>query len=154
MAKTPLIFQKPFQKKTPRAATPKPKKPLTTNPAHKEVLPTEVQGSPVGSTDEARVSLALDRLGYTYRYQYALFGGGRLRGGQKVDFLVYTRPHPTPIQVKAAYWHTGVRDDIYQDQQINGSFRGRYRKVLSIDTKYTPTVDAAIAYLRQYLPSN
>lgn len=71
-----------------------------------ENLPTIIQGSSVGSKEEARVSVALDELGFDYMYQYQLFGGRNVRGGQVIDFIVQIPPHPIPIYVQGRYWHS------------------------------------------------
>lgn len=71
-----------------------------------EDLPTVVRGMVVGSKEEARVSVALDKLGYEYYYQYQLFGGRNVRGGQVIDFIVLVPPRPIPIYVQGRYWHS------------------------------------------------
>lgn len=71
-----------------------------------EDLPTVVRGMVVGSKEEARVSVALDKLGYEYYYQYQLFGGRNVRGGQVIDFIVLVPPKPIPIYVQGRYWHS------------------------------------------------
>lgn len=71
-----------------------------------EELPTVVHGNVVGSKEEARVSVALDKLGYEYYYQYQMFGGRNVRGGQVIDFIVQVPPKPIPIYVQGRYWHS------------------------------------------------
>lgn len=64
----------------------------------------EVQGNK--ATDlEWRVAVALERLRIPYMFQYALLGGQRRRGGLVVDFLVFTAPLSTPLEVMGGYWH-------------------------------------------------
>ena len=65
----------------------------------------ELQGKSA-STNEYNVGIALDHFNLTYKFQFELFGGRRLRGGQVLDFLVF-RPFATPVQVFGEYWHTG-----------------------------------------------
>lgn len=70
-----------------------------------ENLPTTVQGQGVGSKEEARVAVALGYLRLPFNYQYWLFGGRDFRGGMILDFLVFTKPLPTPLLVQGVYWH-------------------------------------------------
>lgn len=71
-----------------------------------EELPTVVHGVTVGSKEEARVAVALDKLKYEYDYQFQLFGGRNIRGGQVIDFIVQIPPKPVPIYVQGRYWHS------------------------------------------------
>jgi len=70
-----------------------------------EQLPTIIQGQVAGSKEEARVAVALDYLKFEYKYQYQLFGGRNVRGGQVLDFLVLVAPKPVPLFVNGRYWH-------------------------------------------------
>uniref|UniRef100_A0A6M3KTR4 Uncharacterized protein n=1 Tax=viral metagenome TaxID=1070528 RepID=A0A6M3KTR4_9ZZZZ len=63
-----------------------------------------IHGQVPGSTEEWRVAVALERYKIDYSYQVPLFGG-RLPGGQILDFVVYI-PFPTPLQVFGKYWHS------------------------------------------------
>lgn len=74
-----------------------------------ERLPETIQGKKVGSKNEARVALALDKLRMRYIYQYVLYGGRRVRGGQILDFLVFS-PLAVPLQVFGEKWHKGELD--------------------------------------------
>ena len=51
------------------------------------------------SSNEAHLAQAFDTVKLEYRFQEAFFGGKRLRGGVVVDFIVYTKPLPTPVWV-------------------------------------------------------
>jgi len=51
------------------------------------------------------VAKGLDRLKLRYHYQYAVFGGN-VRGGYKIDFLVYTQPLYTMLEPMGDHWHT------------------------------------------------
>lgn len=68
-----------------------------------------IHGQIPGSSLEWRVALALDTLKLNYSYQVPLAGGRLFRGGQVLDFLVYTVPLPTPLFVQGDYWHGGTR---------------------------------------------
>jgi hypothetical protein len=51
------------------------------------------------------------------------FGGRRTRGGFVVDFLVFTKPRPTPVWINGSYWHKGQQLSLdYLQQQILQSF--------------------------------
>lgn len=67
-----------------------------------------IQGQMAMSKEEWRVALGLMKLKVPFDYQYTVFGGYNIRGGQTIDFLAYTVPLLTPIYVLGEYWH-GVR---------------------------------------------
>ena len=69
-----------------------------------------INGQVPGSTLEWRVAKALWRLGWTFAYQVSVAGGRTRRGGQVVDFLVYTPVVPTPVFVQGSYWHGGAAE--------------------------------------------
>ncbi len=63
-----------------------------------------VQGVIPDSKNEWFVALALDKLGIDYIFQFSLYGGRSVRGGQVVDFVVF-HPKALPVYVQGAYWH-------------------------------------------------
>jgi hypothetical protein len=85
------------------------------------ITPTEtmrpIQGIMPASVEEWRVAKALDKLRIQYIYQ-ANIQGGRVRGGQVVDFLLILPTAPVgqaPLQVDGRRWHTypfGQEDEI------------------------------------------
>lgn len=77
-----------------------------------------IKGQSVGSKEEWWTSLALEKLGFEYEYQYAVFGGRSTRGGQMLDFLVYTPGIWTIVDVLGAYWHTGKYEDRLSIQKV------------------------------------
>lgn len=85
-----------------------------------------IQGIKPASMNEWWVYRALMRLGYDVTYQYPLYGGRDVRGGQVLDFVVWTRPKPIAIFVgTAGYWHTGARaleDEIKKSQAERAGF--------------------------------
>ena len=58
------------------------------------------------SLNELMVGTALDRAGIDYLFQVSYWGGRTVRGGQVLDFLVFT-PFELPLQVFGEYWHEG-----------------------------------------------
>ena len=64
-----------------------------------------IQGMMPDSKEEFWVALALYRLHLDFEFQYQLFGGRKYKGGQVVDFWVFTVPLPTPIFVQGWYFH-------------------------------------------------
>jgi hypothetical protein len=87
-----------------------------------ERLPTEIQGKPVSSKEEARIAVGLEVLGWRYVYQKAYYGGRLTAGGIIVDFLVLTPGSATPLLMQSRYWHT-IRDrrakDFYQISRLS-----------------------------------
>ena len=65
-----------------------------------------IYGKTPGSVEEWRVAVALWKYKLPFEYQVNIRGGSRLRGGQRVDFVV-SNPFPQPVQVYGEYWHTG-----------------------------------------------
>jgi hypothetical protein len=84
-----------------------------------------VQGIMPASVQEWRVALALYRLGLSFYYQYEVFGGRSLRGGQIIDFWVFTVPLPTPVYVQGDYWHRGSKE--MQDALKVADLKRRYQ---------------------------
>ena len=121
-------------------------------PAAQEVI-TPVQGIMPQSKPEWRVAMALDALGFEYQYQRSIGGGRSIRGGQVVDFWIYTAPKPTPAFVQGAYWHkqaTSSEDDIKQ-AKVQHLYAGRVMPNLLLEEKYLGSVASATAYLRREL---
>ena len=52
---------------------------------------------------EQRVIIALDKLNIDYIFQYVIFGGGTVRGGIIIDFLI--SPFDIPVEVFGDYYH-------------------------------------------------
>lgn len=67
--------------------------------------PRPVQGIMPDSKEEYWCALALYRLHINFTFQKHVMGGRTGRGGQVVDFWVYTVPKPTPIYIQGDYWH-------------------------------------------------
>jgi len=81
-----------------------------------ENLPTTYQGKKVGSVLEARSIVALLYLRYAgkFTYQAVVNRGRQVRGGQVLDFLVYTPGLPTAVYVNGEYWHSS--GSTYEDE--------------------------------------
>jgi len=132
-----LVKTKVFQFGKQKAKTTKPKAVKT---AYETKLPAQVetpgivQGRQAGSLPEWYVALALDKVGLGYSYQYDIEGGNQLRGGQILDFLVYTAPLPTPVMIQGEYWHGGTISATTQFnvEKINRYFKGKAQRCLEI----------------------
>src|SRR3990167_3544724 len=72
----------------------------------KQVMDYLVHGKSATS-NEFFVAAALDKLKIPYIFQVSYWGGRSLRGGQVLDFLVWS-PLETPVQVFGEYWHRGL----------------------------------------------
>ena len=84
-----------------------------------------VQGQIPDSKEEWWVAKALNRIGISYTYQYAV-QGGRQRGGFLIDFLVDTVPLKTMIEPIGNHWHTGElgADDKKRQADIEAIMQG------------------------------
>lgn len=69
-----------------------------------------VQGIMPGSKNEFYVALALEKLGIEFMFQFALYGGRSVRGGQVVDFVVFN-PKAIPVFIQGEYWHNKASEN-------------------------------------------
>jgi len=120
-----------------------------------EVIGT-IQGQKARSKEEWRVSQALDKYGWVYIYQYQVFGGVTVRGGQVIDFLVFTAPRSTPVQVYGEYWHRGQMssEDRMKQIQLETRMKGQMNKVLIIWGQDVQTQVEANQVIRRELGVN
>ena len=103
------------------------------------------------SLNEWNLSMAFDTVKLKYKFQEAFFGGHRLRGGVVVDFILYTRPLPTPIWVHGEYWHRSARQliDEYQYALIFYMMRGQLAKPEIVWGRECETEELALATVRR-----
>jgi hypothetical protein len=111
-----------------------------------------VHGIKVDSIQEYYIARGLDKMNLEYAYQYYL-GGAGIRGSQIIDFLVYTDPKPTPLQVQGEYWHGGVRaaDEALKEADINARMRGTWANVIMIYENECSTEEQAFKTLQEKL---
>ena len=115
-----------------------------------EVVVQPIQGKMPASKEEYYVALALYELGHSFIYQYQVFGGFGVRGGQIVDFLVVTTvPFSTVIQVFGEYWHSGEMgsEDRFKLAQLEHEFAGQ-AEILVLWAKDLPTPEETYTLLR------
>lgn len=137
--------EKPARQKARSARAPKLKDP-------KDSPPFYVKGMKAGSKDEYWMGLALEKIekqtGWGWAYQVPVYGGRRRRGGQVVDFILYTPGRWTIIDVKGKYWHTGAREDAHDIQDVA---RKKGWNLIGWFTDETPSEEAVYQRLRQEL---
>jgi hypothetical protein len=111
-----------------------------------------VNGIKVDSINEMFIALGLDKMKLEYAYQYYL-GGAGIRGSQIIDFLVYTDPKPTPLQIQGEYWHGGTRaaDEALKEADINARMRGTWANVIMIYESECSTEEDAFNTLQEKL---
>lgn len=112
-----------------------------------------IQGMMPGSVQEWRVALALNRLKLDYEFQKSIGGGRRVRGGQVVDFFIYTAPYPTPCFVQGKYWHnrkTEAEDTLKQDR-VQRIYKGQIMPNLILQEEDLSSANAAYTLLRRKL---
>lgn len=112
-----------------------------------------IQGMAPGSVQEWRVALALDRLQLGYEYQKSIGGGRRVRGGQVIDFWVYTAPYPTPIFVQGEYWHNRKTEaeDTLKQERVQRTYKGQVMPNLLLAEQDLSSAQAAYTLLRRKL---
>jgi len=113
-----------------------------------------IQGLMPDSKEEFWISLALDKLGYEYIYQYQVFGGN-VMGGQKIDFWVLTAPLPTPLYIQSERWHGGSRalESKLKIQRVASEYFGQILPPIEIWDYEIPTPDMAVVVVKARLPS-
>ena len=138
------------------------RKPVLTKPIN---YPTEVrsanpevkrvQGIMPDSKEEYWVALALWKLHIDFVFQYQLFGGRKYKGGQVVDFWVYTVPLPTPILVQGYYFHYGTAERTAQTKMnimyLESRLNGKAAKPVEIMDTEIPTADDAYMVVKRKL---
>lgn len=110
--------------------------------------PHIVLGQPAGSKEEWYTSQALERLGWQYAFQYQVMGGRSVRGGQVIDFLVYTPGKWTIVDVLGTYWHTGKHEDRLSIQKVVAQKGWRLIEAWDYNV---PSIDEAVSFLRARL---
>lgn len=112
-----------------------------------------VQGMTPGSVQEWRVALALDKLKMDYEFQKSISGGRRVRGGQVIDFWIYTAPYPTPCFVQGEYWHDrkSEAEDTLKQERVQRAYKGQVMPNLLLEEKDLSSVQAAYTLLRRKL---
>lgn len=117
-----------------RSARPKLEKPpKPANPEDEQI--GDIQGQVPDSKEEWWVAEALNKLGIPYQYQYSVFGGRAAgRGGYLIDFIVYTQPLATMIEIYGGYWHDGEfgADDKKRQADIESAMEDVARVPMSI----------------------
>lgn len=129
--------------------------PMISRPKHEpfpEVQP--IQGMMPDSKEEYWVALALYRLHLDFEFQYQLFGGRKYKGGQVIDFWVFTNPLPTPIFVQGWYFHYATAEKAAQSKlnlmYLEARLRGKAMKPVEIiDTEIPTPEDAYIVVKRK-----
>lgn len=114
-----------------------------------------VQGIMPDSKEEYWVALALYKLHIDFVFQYQLFGGRKYKGGQVVDFWVYTMPLPTPILVQGWYFHYSTAEKTSQTKlnlmYLESRLNGKAAKPVEIIDTEIPTADDAYIVVKRKL---
>jgi hypothetical protein len=131
-------------------------KKIKENPIQKPVTEMGlINGRQPGSSYEWNISQALDRYGWRYYYQLSVMGGSNVRGGQVLDFLIFTRPFAVALQVIGGYWHRdGMKEQLKNSQIIQGLRHMGYgvgSEVLSAFDTDADTMDNAAAFIYKYI---
>ncbi len=121
-------------------------------PNYEDKPPFYIHGIKAGSKEEYWCSLALDiieqQTGWGWAYQVPVYGGRTVRGGNVIDFLVYTPGRWTMLDPKGRYWHTGIHEDQYEMQRVA---RKKGWNLIEWFTDETPTKQAVLEFLRREL---
>jgi len=114
--------------------------------------PFFVRGQQAGSKEEYWCSLALDKIqqitGWGWDYQVPVYGGRQIRGGNVVDFLIYTPGMWTILDPQGDYWHTGRNEDRFQMREVA---RKKGWRLIEWLTSTTPTKEDVYKLLKKEL---
>lgn len=112
----------------------------------------QIQGHTPDSKNEINVAAALNRLGFSYIFQYQV-GLQGTRGSQIIDFLVYTIPKPTPLFVHGRHWHSGkhAAEDELKMSELVSQNRNRWAEPVIIWDDESETVEDAIEAVKKAL---
>ena len=114
-----------------------------------------VQGIMPDSKEEYWVALALYKLKIDFVFQYQLFGGRKYKGGQVVDFWIYTVPLPTPLLVQGWYFHYATAEKTSQTKlnlmYLESALNGKAMKPVEIIDTEIPTPDDAYIVVKRKL---
>lgn len=113
-----------------------------------------VQGIMPDSKEEYWCALALWRLHTDFVFQKHVMGGRSGRGGQVVDFWVYTTPKPTPVYIQGDYWHYAKGRgyiSILNIAKLKAYYGASIMEPVEILTSTTPTPDAMYMVVRKEL---
>ena len=126
---------------------------MSPKPANPEIQ--RVQGIMPDSKEEFWVALALYKLKIDFVFQYQLFGGRKYKGGQVIDFWVYTMPLPTPIFVQGWYFHYSTAEKTSQTKlnlmYLESRLAGKAMKPVEIIDTEIPTPDDAYIVVKRKL---
>lgn len=119
--------------------------------------PRPVQGIMPDSKEEWWVALALYKLGFKdddFVFQVGQHGGRSVRGGQVVDFWIWTVPLPSILMINGWYWHylaTRRYDTLLAIAALERYYAGRIAGVFEIIDVEIPTPDMALQVVRRKL---
>lgn len=113
--------------------------------------PALLQGKPIGSVQEWRMALALDYYKLDYSYQVDVAGGRTRRGGMVLDFMVYTKPLYTPVNIVGVYWHSGTNrlDDELRKYTLMKEYNGMVREPLNVKDYEITDLESAYQIVKQ-----
>lgn len=126
---------------------------ISADPPEPEVK--RVQNIMPDSKEEYWVALALYKLHIDFVFQYQLFGGRKYKGGQVVDFWIYTMPLPTPLLVQGWYFHYATAERTAQTKMnlmyLESRLKGKANKPVEVLDTEIPTVDDAYMVVKRKL---
>ena len=130
-----------------------PMRSIPTHPPFPEIKP--IQGMMPDSKEEYWVALALYKLQLEFEFQYQLFGGRKYKGGQVIDFWVYTVPLPTPIFVQGWYFHYATAEKAAESRlnlmYLKSRLAGKAKEPVEILDIEIPTPDDAFMVTKRKL---
>lgn len=110
-----------------------------------------INGRTPDSSYEWNIAQALWKYDWKFYYQLEVLGGKDVRGGQVLDFLVFTRPFYTALSVIGGYWHRNSQKEQLKDAQLVQGLRAMGysvgTEVLHAFDENASTADDAAAFI-------
>lgn len=137
-------IKRPYVRKSPRIGLPPPQ---STTPIDEPV--GLIDGRNPGSKYEWYTALALWGADIGFQYQVPVFGG-KVSGGQVVDFLIATLPLPTPLFVDGQHWHEGqlAKEDVFKRDYLDHFYTGKWMPHQTLFGPQVSSKDAAAASIK------
>lgn len=102
------------------------------------------------TSNEYNVAEALKELKIEFTFQMAI-QGGKVAFGMMLDFMLHTKPLPTPVWVHGEHWHMGAarKKDLKQMQILDDYMHGQVAIPIEIWGSQSGSKEEAISALKK-----
>ena len=120
------------------------------NPEDEPAVLPPINGIQPDSRQEWRYAMGLQLAGWGFRFQVPI-GFQGTAGSQRLDFLVYTQPRPTPVQISSPGYYHGTPEqskDTFNEFRL-AQQRPGWAPLEHVAYERLPSVQAAYATVMQ-----